>query len=58
MDDDGLEILPYGRTREAQERLEAKRAAGKRGGAGCLAIALLVALWLTYQAGWLAGYHG
>lgn len=57
MDDKPLEILPWGRTAEQQEALERKKAAGKRGYAGCLLYLVAFALFAAYCAGWMNGRH-
>lgn len=55
MDDKPLEILPFGRTREAQAALDHKREQGRRGFGGCLAMAVAVALLLAWLAGYVQG---
>ncbi len=50
-----LEILPWGRTKEDQERLDTKKEQGRRGWRGCLLQLLLVAGFVIYTAGYLAG---
>lgn len=50
-----LEILPWGRTKEDQERLDAKKAAGRRGWHGCLLMIVAGVMLLVYTAGYLAG---
>ena len=57
MNNEPLEVLPYGRDAAAQERLDAKKRAGRRGGFGCLTMALIVLAWIIYQAGFMAGLH-
>lgn len=53
-----LELLPWGRTKEAQEALDAKKAQGRRGAKGCLFLAVLFALFAVYVAGWINGKYG
>lgn len=57
MDDRPLEILPYGRTLETQERLDRKKARGKRGARILGYMALIIVYWLAYLAGWMQGRH-
>lgn len=52
---DRLEIIPFGRTLEQQQRLDAKKAKGKRGAKGCLLQAFLACMFLVYLAGY---WHG
>jgi hypothetical protein len=56
-EDKPLEILPWGRTRADQERLEVMREQGRRGLRGCLLQAVIVALILAYCAGWMDGRY-
>lgn len=58
MDDRPLEILPFGRTAEDQAKIDAKKAAGRRGMHGCLFLAFLVALFFVFLWGWSVGRHG
>lgn len=58
MDDKRLEILPWGRTKEQQDKLDTKRAAGQGGVRGCLAQALFVAILIAYCIGWITGKSG
>ena len=53
-----LELLPWGRTLEDQEALDAKKARGWRGAKGCLFLAVLFALFAVYVAGWMNGKYG
>lgn len=55
---DALEIIPYGRSREEQERLERKKARGRQGGFGCLLYAFALALFAVYVAGYMSGKAG
>ncbi len=57
MEDDRLEILPWGRTPEQQKALERKKRSGKRGLGGCLLYAVAFALVAVYCAGWMQGKH-
>lgn len=50
-----LEILPWGRTKEDQERLDAKKAKGRRGWHGCLFQLVALALLAVFTAGYLSG---
>lgn len=50
-----LEILPCGRTREQQDKLDARKAAGHRGFMTCLGYLVAIALVIVYAAGWMAG---
>jgi hypothetical protein len=60
MSDDGkpLEILPWGRSLEDMEKIDRKKAAGKRGGFGCLLMAFAFALLCVFAWGWSVGYSG
>lgn len=55
--DDPLEILPWGRTREDQAKLDRTKAKGKRGLQGCLLYAVAFALWAVFQLGLMMGRH-
>lgn len=57
-DDKPLEILPWGRTLEDQERIDRKKAQGRDGAKGCLFMAVLFALFAVYVAGWVSGQYG
>lgn len=58
MNDERLEVLPWGRTREQQDKLDAKREAGRGGFKGCLAQALFAAILIAYCIGWITGKSG
>lgn len=57
-DDKPLELLPWGRTLEDQERIDRKKAKGRDGAKGCLFMAVLFALFVVYVAGWMSGKYG
>lgn len=57
-DEKPLEILPWGRTLEDQERIDRKKAQGRGGAKGCLFMAVLFALFAIYVAGWVSGKYG
>lgn len=57
-DEKPLEILPWGRTLEDQERIDRKKAQGRGGAKGCLFMAVLFALFAVYVAGWVSGKYG
>lgn len=57
-DEKPLEILPWGRTLEQQNKIDAKKAQGRRGAKGCLFMAVLFALFAVYVAGWVSGKYG
>lgn len=57
-DDKPLELLPWGRTLEDQERIDRKKAQGRGGAKGCLFMAVLFALFVVYVAGWMSGKYG
>lgn len=57
-DDKPLELLPWGRTLEDQERIDRKKAQGRGGAKGCLFMAVLFALFAVYVAGWIGGKYG
>lgn len=57
-DDKPLELLPWGRTLEDQERIDRKKAQGRGGAKGCLFLAVLFALFAVYVAGWMSGKYG
>lgn len=57
-DDKPLELLPWGRTLEDQERIDRKKAQGRGGAKGCLFMAVLSALFAVYVAGWIGGKYG
>lgn len=57
-DDKPLELLPWGRTLEDQERIDRKKAQGRDGAKGCLFLAVLFALFAVYVAGWIGGKYG
>lgn len=57
-DDKPLELLPWGRTLEDQERIDRKKAQGRGGAKGCLFMAVLFALFAVYVAGWMSGKYG
>ena len=50
-----LEILPWGRTLEDEQRLAAKKAKGRRGWHGCLLQLVALALAFVFMAGYLSG---
>lgn len=50
-----LEILPWGRTKDDQDRLDAKKRQGRRGWHGCLLQLVALTLLAVYAAGYLAG---
>lgn len=56
-EDKPLELLPWGRTLEDQEKIDRKKAQGRGGAKGCLFMAVLFALFVMYVAGWMAGRH-
>lgn len=58
MDDKPLEILPWGRTKADQDKLDRTKAQGRRGLQGCLLMAVMITLAIVYIAGWMAGRHG
>ena len=55
MSEKPLEVLPWGRTAEDQAKLDAKKAAGRRGLNGCLLYALAFALVAVFAWGWSVG---
>lgn len=57
-DDKPLELLPWGRTLEDQERIDRKIQKGRDGAKGCLFLAVLFALFVVYVAGWMSGKYG
>lgn len=57
-DEKPLEILPWGRTLEDQERIDRKKAQARDGAKGCLFMAVLFALFVVYVAGWMSGKYG
>lgn len=57
-DDKPLELLPWGRTLEDQERIDRKKQKGSDGAKGCLFLAVLFALFVVYVAGWMSGKYG
>lgn len=57
-DDKPIEILPWGRTLEDQERIDRKKQKGRDGAKGCLFLAVLFALFAVYVAGYVAGAYG
>lgn len=57
-DDKPLELLPWGRTLEDQERIDRKKQKGRGGAKGCLFLAVLFALFVVYVAGWMSGEYG
>lgn len=57
-DDKPLELLPWGRTLEDQERIDRKKAQARGGAKGCLFMAVLFALFVVYVAGWMSGKYG
>jgi len=56
-DNKPLELLPWGRTLEDQERIDRKKAQGRGGAKGCLFMAVLFALFVVYVAGWMSGKY-
>lgn len=58
MDDKPLEVLPWGRTLEQEQALQRKKAQGRGGFKGCLAIACAIAFVLMYLSGYVAGRFG
>lgn len=57
-DEKPLEILPWGRTLDQQNKIDAKKAQGRGGAKGCLFMAVLFALFVVYVAGWISGKYG
>lgn len=57
-DEKPLELLPWGRALEDQERIDLKKAQGRGGAKGCLFMAVLFALFAVYVAGWVSGKYG
>lgn len=57
MSDKPLEVLPWGRTRDDQAKLDRTKVKGKRGLQGCLLYALAFAFWLVFQWGLMLGRH-
>lgn len=57
MPDDGkpLMILPFGRDAETQDKLYARKAAGRRGAFGCLLWLFAFALVAVFAFGWMLG---
>lgn len=58
MSDKPLEVLPWGRTADMQDKLDRKKAAGKRGLNGCLFYMVAFALVAVFAWGWSVGYSG
>lgn len=56
-DDKPLELLPWGRTLEDQERIDRKKQQGRNGCAGLLFYLVAFALIAVYCAGWMTGRH-
>lgn len=54
-DDKPLELLPWGRTLEDQERIDRKKAKGRSGAKGCLFYAVAFALFVVWVAGYESG---
>lgn len=57
-EDKPLELLPWGRTIEDQEKIDRKKAQGRRGLQGCLLQLVLIALIIAYAAGFVNGRFG
>lgn len=57
-EDKPLELLPWGRTLEDQEKIDRKKAQGRRGWQGCLLQSVLIALIIAYAAGFVNGRFG
>lgn len=57
-DEKPLEILPWGRTLEQQNKIDAKKAQARGGWHGCLFLAVLFAFFVMYVAGWMSGKYG
>lgn len=54
---DAIEIIPYGRSREEQAKLDRVKAGGRRGWNGCLSQLVVLALIAVYWFGWSVGRH-
>lgn len=52
-----LELLPFGRTREDEAKLQAKKKAGRTGFKLFLWQGIILAMFLVYIAGWMNGRH-